>query len=163
MEKWLFSDHIKLTVKAVHGSLTQGYYNQHENDSVVFCHNDLKRENIMRIKSTSFDEKCMYIYRNFNCLEISVDSPKMLIHRKFLIQLWYLSIMIIPVMDIEPGICYISFQIGIMIFHMTTLLHIYMHILMPRHIQLIYLLRFYWTNSSIMNLIFGWKDYYSSW
>ena len=45
--------------KAVHGSLTQGYYNQNENDSVVFCHNDLKRENIMRIESSTFDEKCM--------------------------------------------------------------------------------------------------------
>ena len=38
--------------------LPSGYYNQNDNDSVVFCHNDLKRGNIMKADSSIFNEKC---------------------------------------------------------------------------------------------------------
>ena len=38
--------------------LPSGYYNQNGNDAVVFCHNDLKRGNIMKADSSTFNGKC---------------------------------------------------------------------------------------------------------
>ena len=45
--------------------LCSGYYDRNDNDSVVFCHNDLKRANIMKTDMNTFDEKCKSISRKF--------------------------------------------------------------------------------------------------